>query len=260
MSPTRSGFDFRGIHYTSWWHDEYASPGAAQSRAAAAALGANWVAVLATWYQPDATHGPIATLANKTPTDDAVTQAIRDSQRLGLKVMLKPHIDGGQGEIWRGTIQPVDAAAWFSSYTNFILHYAALALSLSVDLFSIGDELKLITTARYEARWRAVIRDVRSVYRGPLTYAANAASTNDEFSWIPFWGCARLHRPRLLLPLTTNPSPSLADLVAAWRAPAAAIRRFQQRVNRPVVFTEIGYRSVAGREPGTLELQPARRI
>ena len=56
------------------------------------------------------------------------------------------------------------------------------AQAQGVELMCVGTELT--SSVRYEARWREVIARVRSVYEGPLTYAAN---WHDEYLDIKFW-------------------------------------------------------------------------
>ena len=72
-----------------------------------------------------------------------------------------------------------------------------------MDLFAVGTELKAFAKKRPEF-WKQLIQKVRTVYSGPLTYAANW----DEYHEISFWqdldyiGCL----------LYTSPSPRDATL------------------------------------------------
>ena len=81
-----------------------------------------------------------------TATIPDLTFIINAAHRIGLRVMLKPHIDiestGGRWGPWRGDIGGFsDESAWFESYTSMILKYAALAEALDVELYSISCEL-----------------------------------------------------------------------------------------------------------------------
>src|SRR4030095_14963958 len=97
---------------------------------------------------------------------------------------LKPHLWIRRGE-WQGDLAWRDEAAfrrWFDSLRAFTLRYARLAERDGYDPVVVGTERKS-PTARAPAAWRRLIADVRAVYRGPLTYAANW----DEAERVAFW-------------------------------------------------------------------------
>ena len=58
-----------------------------------------------------------------------------------------------------------------------------------VDIFCIGTELEKFIEHR-PAYWRELIAEVRKVYKGKLTYAANW----DEYKRVPFWDALGLYR------------------------------------------------------------------
>ena len=246
------GFQYYGITHTSWSANEYLSAAAAASRTDFAATNANWAGVLATWYQPNITTSVI-TRNGSTPTDAAVTQAIQDFHSKGIKVMLKPHVDVSDAAgTWRGNINPTDPDAWFASYTSFMLQYAQMADSLGVEMLCIGTELKTVSGATNQARWYRVIDAIRAVYHGALTYAANATSAGDEFTSVSFWDRLDLIGLDGYFALTNKSDPTLAQLVAAWRQNSsrldlvATITNFYNAHQKPIIFTEIGYKSSAG--------------
>ena len=207
--------------------------------------------MLATWYMPSRTDSVIAPLDLKTPTDETVIQAIRELRAAGVDVMLKPHVDVLDGT-WRGAIRPADAEAWFASYTAFIVHYARLAQQSGVEMLCIGTELATMTDARHAARWAAVIAAVRAAYGGPLTYAANAVGAADEYASVSFWRLLDLAGLDAHTPLTGSTSPTVDDLVRGWSSNrngenmVAAFRNWGDSLGKPVIFTELGYRSADG--------------
>jgi len=267
------GFAYYGITHTSWWYDEYTYPAATLSRNDLAATNANWAGVLVTWYQtsltanvivgsfPPDTQNPGGGAAPsppppppyQTPTDAAVTQAIQEFHSHGIKVMLKPHVDVNDGAgSWRGNITPSDPDAWFASYTAFLVRYAQLAESLGVEMLCIGTELKSVSGAANQARWYRVIDAIRAVYSGTLTYAANATSAGDEFTAVSFWDRLDVIGLDSYFALTNKSDPTLAQLVAAWRQNSghldlvATVTNFYNAHQKPIVFSEIGYKSSAG--------------
>jgi Glycoside Hydrolase Family 113 len=248
-----SGFTYNGFDHISFQPSEYDTNAGTNSRSALAATGANWAGVLATWYQANKSSTMIA--ANgQSPTDAAVIAAIDDLHKNGIKVMLKPHVDATSGE-WRGTFMPGDVDAWFANYTTFITHYAQLAHDHNVEMFCIGTELVQLTGSANAARWANVITAIRGVYpSGLLTYAANAVGSADEFTAVSFWDNPEINLIGLdaYVPLTNQNNPTIAQLVAGWTLNAsgdnavAAYHNVSLAHSKPVIFTEIGYRSVDG--------------
>jgi uncharacterized protein (TIGR03437 family) len=247
------GFQYYGITHVSWWFDDYTTAAATASRNDLAATKANWAGVLVTWYQPSVTANAMAPTANQTPTDAAVSQAIREFHNQGIQVMLKPHVDVNDAAgSWRGNINPSDPDTWFRNYTQFIVKYAQMAGSLGVEMLCIGTELKTVSGAAHQARWYGVIDAIRAVYKGALTYAANASAAGDEFTSVSFWDRLDLIGLDGYFALTNRSDPTLAQLVAAWRGNAsrvdlvATVTNFYNAHQKPIVFTEIGYKSSAG--------------
>jgi hypothetical protein len=248
-----SGFTFNGIVHDSFQTNEYNTSTGSTSRQVLASTHANWAAVLVTQYQANATAFSIAADPNRTPTDAAVIAAIQDFHSRGIKVMLKPHVDSEDGA-WRGTFQPgSNVAAWFASYTTFITHYAQLAQQNGVEGMVIGTEFVQLSGSANQARWQSVISTVRSNFTGILTYAANAVTPADEFTSVSFWDQLDYIGLDAYYRLTNTTNPTIAQLVAAWTANSfgeQGIAAYQNIANahptKPVIFTEIGYRSVDG--------------
>jgi hypothetical protein len=264
LAQSQSGFEYNGIVHVSWWFDEYTYPAATDSRSTLVATGTNWAALLVTQYQDTANSNVIAPVAEKTPTDAALITAIQDLHSRGMKVMLKPHIDPWNGQ-WRGDINPTDIDAWFASYTQFILHYAQMAEELGVEAYCMGTEFRTISGAANRDRWIAVINAIRNVYSGVLTYAANATYPADEFTSVSFWDQLDIIGLDGYFTLTDQTNPTLAQLIAAWRSNrygedlVAAVQNFANSRQKPVIFTEIGYKSTDGtnREPWNFGLTGA---
>jgi uncharacterized membrane protein len=266
LAQSQSGFQYNGIVHVSWWFDEYDSTAGGTSRAALRDTGSNWMGLLVTWYQQDASSNVIARHPdpNKDHTDARIRTAIRDAHSRGLQVMLKPHVDALNGQ-WRGDFNPSNPAAWFQSYTQFILHYAQIAQEEGVELYCMGTEFKTISGAANRDRWIAVINAIRGAYGGPLTYAANATFPADEFTSVSFWDQIDIIGLDGYFTLTDQNNPTLAQLVSAWTSNrfgeniVAAVQNFASSRQKPVIFTEIGYKSTDGtnREPWNFGLSGA---
>jgi hypothetical protein len=260
----------KGISYTGWWAGEYQRPSADLSLQRLSTTGADWVALVVTGHQ----DGPAATTINRlhdpSPTDADLIHVIQNAHNLGLKVMLKPHLDlpnERETGIWRGYIgtefsKESEWTAWFAAYTEFIVHYATLAQRHGADQFCVGTEL--MGTSHREEDWRRVVAAVRDVYDGPLVYAALHGGEEVSITWwdaVDFIGVDayyRLNECDLGLEC-----PTVEELIAAWEGPKQRLADLSARHNRPILLTEIGYRSFRGctHEPwdswveGPLDLQ-----
>ena len=180
-----------------------------------------------------------------------VRQAIDEMHALGLKVMLKPHVDVRDGT-WRAQIAPADVDRWWDSYTGFLDHYVAIAAEKNVAMLCIGTELASMSGSGHAARWAALIARIRSRYSGLLTYAANGVDAADEFTGVSFWPQVDLLGVDVYTPLTDKTNPTRAELAAGWRRNrngqdmVAAFQNLQRAYAKPLIFTEIGYRSADG--------------
>ncbi|MHC3468705.1 glycoside hydrolase family 113 [Streptomyces sp. 7R007] len=228
----------RGITLPSWYRTDYDSPAADRYLRGIRATGARWVTLTPTWYQKRATDsGPHTT--EETASDTSLTHIVRRAHALGLKVMLKPHIDL-PGDEDRADIRPRDRDAWFAAYRRFITHYADLAAHHGVEQFAVGTELAGVSGDL--AGWRGVIKAVRAHYDGPLTYAANY----DEYRRIHFWKDLDLIGVDAYWPLTGHPTDDPVRLRRAWTPIRDQLAAYAHAQGRRVLFTEAGYVSQRG--------------
>jgi hypothetical protein len=251
----------KGMSFAAWWSGLYSSPDADQALAELKDDGATWISLIVTRYQDTIDSTTIYT-TTATPTDEDLVHVINQAHSLGMKVMLKPHLDlANDPSHWRGDIgsgfSESDWIAWFTSYKSFINHYAQLAQTAGVDQFCVGTEL--VSTEFRATDWQSVIAEVREFFMGTLTYAANQGSEG-SISW---WNKVDFIGVDAYYPLTNKNDPTLDELKAAWVPLAASLKTLSENWGKHVVFTEIGYRSQDGanRHPwdyqisGALDLQ-----
>ena len=237
----------KGMCYITSNKDRYLSPESDASLKAVADTGATWVSILTTWYQ-EKCHTTSIFPTKDTPTDESIIHAIDTAHSLGMKVMLKPHLDivDISSGTWRGEVACISEPewkAWFKSYGDFMVHYARIAEEHKVEMLCIGTELSSASTIR-ENMWKdVVIKPVRGVYKGPLTYAAN---WNGEYDHINFWDALDYVGIDAYFPLSDKPKPTLDDIKKGWGEWVADIERFQKKVNMPIIFPEVGYCSAEG--------------
>lgn len=169
-------------------------------------------------------------------------------QTRGIKVMLKPHLWIRHGQ-YTGhlTMQNEDDwKAFEDSYRIFILDYAKLAQIEQVNIFSIGVELEQFVASRPNY-WRKLIKEVRAIYKGKLTYASNW----DEYSRVPFWDQLDYIGIDSYFPISEMQTPTVAQAKKGWERWKQEMVTFSQLQKRQVLFTEWGYRSMdyTGKEP-----------
>jgi hypothetical protein len=162
--------------------------------------------------------------------------------------MLKPQIWVWRGE-YTGSIKMLNETDWEileNSYSKFILEYVHLAQDLKVDMFCIGTELEQFVVNRPKF-WECLITKIRTLYKGKLTYASNW----NEFTRITFWDKLDYIGINAYFPISDEKTPSVAGCIEGWGKYKDAIRAQQKQYNKPILFTEFGYRSVdfAGKEP-----------
>jgi len=183
---------------------------------------------------------------DSTPKHQRWHRLIQASDNYGFKIMLKPHIwlhNTSKG-IWRSNIKmdsQKDWDIWFNEYSRYILDYARFAEELDIALFCIGTELH--TTAKEQPeKWRQLIKDVRSVYSGKLTYGAN---WDTELFDIPFWEDLDFIGVQAYFPIAENNNPDLAELEEGWEKHFKTLEKLHKTYNKPILFTELGYKSTA---------------
>lgn len=166
----------------------------------------------------------------------------------GVKVMIKPQIWVRNGE-FTGTIAMKSEEDWQlfeKSYEAFIMEYADLAAEMNADILCIGTELNKFVSARPKF-WSSLIDKVRSVYKGELTYAENW----DTFDKVPFWSELDYIGVDAYFPLCEKQTPTMETLKAGWKNHKPKIKAVYENTEKPVLFTEYGYRSVdySGKRP-----------
>src|SRR5262249_28111741 len=135
------------------------------------------------------------------------------------------------------------------SYENWILHYAILSELIHADLLCIGTELSQATIVKPD-RWRSIIQKVRSVYHGPIVYAANWGK---EFEEITFWDSLDYIGLDNYYPVRNDLKDHTAEMRAACAQQKIKIKAVSDRYRKPVLFTEIGYHATDGAGMGTHE-------
>lgn len=212
--------------------------------------GVRWISLTPFGWQrslhdPHLTFSPGVEHVIWGESDEGLAAIVRAAHQRGLAVLLSPHVwlhAAGDGR-WRADIEmnsEADWRSWFRDYRRFILHYAKLAETLDVEMLSVGLELRQAAVTR-EADWRTLIAGVRGAYRGLLTYSANWFEEPEK---IRFWDALDYIGVQAYFPL--GQGRTLADLKKAWTQPLRRLHALSSRAGKPILFTEVGYKSAQG--------------
>lgn len=168
-------------------------------------------------------------------------QYIELLKKNGVKIMVKPQIWVWRGE-FTGDIVMESEADWKAlekTYTDFALTYAKLAEETKAEMYCIGTELEEFVKHR-PAYWKGLISKIRQVYKGKLSYAANW----DEYPKTPFWDKLDYVGVDAYFPLCEARLPSPEQMREGWQKWKMRLLEVSKKSNRPILFTEFGYRSM----------------
>lgn len=170
-----------------------------------------------------------------------VEEMLIKAKQENLKVMLKPHVwVVGQG--WCGEYDlntEAEWEIWEKEYQAYIIAYSKMAERQEVEMICIGTEYKIAATKRV-AFWKHLIKEVRKIYKGKLTYAANW----DNFHNIKFWKELDYIGIDAYFPLSASKTANKKELDEKWMGVNKTLQQFSESFNKQIVFTEYGYKSV----------------
>jgi hypothetical protein len=246
QTPWHQGMRQLGIQV--YWTANHTDSSAAVTREKAQriidyaiSLDANSVTVTFPFF----TYGPASdtVYANPkvTPSPSHIAIFLTAAAKAHMRVTLRPVLNENalvarDPQAWRGSIEPQNRAAWFRSYDKMLLPYVAAAQAGHAATFVLGTELLSLEGA---PQWPGLIRSLRSVYSGQLTYDENY----DEFAA----GTANPPVPSHdvdaypTIPLPAN--ASVARLTGSWDAWLGA---HPLSARRELTLSEIGIDAVAG--------------
>jgi hypothetical protein len=235
----------KGMNYAGFSSEVFASPESDQAIDDLLQINANWMAINIFWYQGSKSSVRIERNPQKTVSDASLVHLIRYAQAKGFKILLKPMVDA-MDHTWRGDFEPDSWASWFASYTDFIMHYAQLANKHNIDLFCIGCEYPMKEKVVH-AGWEKLIAQVKVMYSGPLTYAANF-NGNGSYRKVSFWESLDYVGIDAYFSVARKKAGSVKHMRRRWKRVGRRIGKWLRRKapNKPVIFTELGVTSVEG--------------
>jgi len=182
---------------------------------------------------------------------EGIRKSIELAQKRGIHVLLKPQV--WSPGWWTGDYSfstDDEWSTWEEQYASYITHFAEIAEKMEVEAFCLGTEFKTAIRERPQF-WQNLIKRIRTIYSGRLTYAANW----DNFENIPFWDQLDYIGINAYFPLSSEQTPTVSELVSAWKPMKKKIADHQSQYGLPVIFTEYGYLSVDRCADKTWELE-----
>ena len=207
-------------------------------------VSANYVALMPFGFIKDLSSPKIIHNTDRQwfgETERGIIQYGKEFEKSNIKLMIKPQIWVWKGE-FTGSIKMKSEENWKileESYSEFILTYAKTAEKLKAEIFCIGTELENFVKNR-PVFWVQLIKKIRSVYNGKLTYAANW----DEYKRVTFWPQLDYIGIDAYFPLSDKKSATTQEFEDGWQVHKNEIIRVREQISKPVLFTEYGYRSV----------------
>ncbi|MEP2278155.1 hypothetical protein [Maribacter sp.] len=239
--PYVKGFNFAHEGYSIY--NGYGSKKATESLLKQKNMGSNAMAIVPyTGINDINTPKPLHFSDNAgSENDDAVVHAVSMASDMGMYTLLKPQIYVGGS--WPGGIDMPTDAQWdkfHDYYYRWIRHYAFLAEIHEMDALCIGVEFTKATLSQPDA-WRAMIKKTRALYSGQITYAANWGA---EFEKLEFWDELDFIGLNSYYPLSKKDNPTDEELSLQFDTVKTKIKKVYDKFKKPIVFTEIGFRSV----------------
>ena len=202
----------------------------------------NWVAI-----------SPVVLLEKGNPTiqypssqnfrgdhPDMVRTLIQKAQKENYNILLKPlfrvdYFNWAGDFVLNGYLQ----SQFEENFKLLTLEFARIAQEEQIDMLCIGTELKTFIDQK-PIYWNELIYEVKKIYKGKLTYAANW----DNLYSIPFWDQLDYIGVDAYFPLSEQNTPTIQRLNKAWRRPIQDLEKLAQKHNKKIIFTEYGYRSI----------------
>jgi hypothetical protein len=204
-------------------------------------LHANSIAITFPFFTYSPTADTVFAKRNVTPSPRHIEVFLAAAAQAHMRVTLRPELSENaliakNPQAWRGSIQPQSRAAWFRSYHKMLVPYVNAAQAGHAESFVVGTELDSLERA---PQWAGLLRSLRSVYHGQLTYDQNYDTFASDTDNPPVQSYDVDAYPGFGLP----DSASVARLTEAWDAWLGA---HPLSVRRELTLSEIGIQAVAG--------------
>lgn len=226
-----------------------------------AAAGIKWVVLVPTVFVEDCMSTRQFIDFECTPSDLEVVEMIEYFHKLGIKVQLRPMLEGHDGCGRTEVVmlpdlshrmpggRPSTREAWFRSMTARSRHYAAIAEKCGCEMYCLDSDLDRIVG--FNDDWKKVVSEVRKVYSGPVTscHTIHAAHVNfekmlsDKNCW--FYDLDMLSISSYY-PAADKPHTTVAEMKEKFAPLAKRVDNIAAMYGKPILFGELGCTSSTG--------------
>lgn len=161
-------------------------------------------------------------------------------QSNGLQTMLKPHLWVENGWRTEFDFNEEEKNRWFRDYRKVALNYARVAQKGGATVYCFGTEFYKLMKG-HEDQWLQLITEIRDIYEGQLTYAAN---WDKEYQDISFWKALDYIGVQGYFPMKVEHTKNVEELKLGLSPYLDTLASFAHRMDKPVLFTEFGFRSI----------------
>jgi hypothetical protein len=243
-------------------------------------LGVTWVCVVTTVWQESYFSTRQFRDFKMTPSDNELIGIIEYIHSKGMKVQLRPMLQGWDGSFRMNVMFPweddppifldkkVDYwTRWFDSLIERTLHYAGMAEATGCEAYGLDSELDRTTHERLNAHWKRVIAAARGVYSGHLTtghtlevnYLRELKERPDHWFrdldslgtsfYVPLGECPPSMREMYHLGAVQAPGPECApdspEMIQWLAGPRQYLAEVAEQLGKPFYFAECGIRSTS---------------
>lgn len=227
----------KGMSFTTWTNTSFNTTATEQEFLEMRSIGVEWVAINHWWWQ-DYLNSSEIQMGLFSDTFDNMTDCFLYAQSIGLHVMYKPMLNLAKAYDWRSYIVFTDA--WMANYTWWMVENAKAAEAGGVELLCLGTEMGNMQV--HSDAVRQMIKSIREVYTGLLTYSAN----HDSYMFVDWWDAVDIIGISMYTMMTISMDPTVSDLQTVWDGMYYELEELALKWNRPVAFTEIGIQARDG--------------
>jgi MFS family permease len=227
----------KGMSFTTWSNFSYNTSWVREEFDKMKAIGVEWVAINHWWWQDYLNSTEI----KQGPWSDGfanMTDCFLYAKSIGLHIMYKPMLNLLKTYDWRSYIIYTDE--WMKNYTAWLVENAKAAEAGGVEILCFGTEMGNMQV--HSDGVREMIRQIREVFSGLLTYSAN----HDSFKFVDWYDAIDIIGISMYSMMTTAWDPTVQELTTVWNGMYQDLLELALRWKKPIAFTEIGIQAMDG--------------